>query len=579
MRPAYQPTSGTPISGGRSSGRTGREGNSFQGGRGSGQRSGQDGGGQPRNTSPGPCRLCKDPTHNTHGCPQWEQAAKEAEQRQRKQSHVREGQHLRSAAATQKHYYATATMVADSQCQCSLGSEDDDSQRQVTAGTVASSTPLASDPRPLQASASLLLSPSSSSDSDSDGSDTEAEQLTAAVQALVAKILGPRKTKRLQVQAADDPTKRGTVKTEPNRKDEASSAGTAPAPHPGLASSIGPRPANFNVGHVSPVPTDDEYAAQLSVNNTLTYFAPPSGKHERCLGLMLQGSNTVHKKLKMLLDPGANINVIGEATCIRLGIPILPTSMRLTTSTSQDNPVVGMTPFIAFVYGAGLDKPLITRHRCLVTRDMGALYEVLVSNLDMDRYGAVMDAGKQQLAMRPEFSQAGVNSPVIELDLCKLGTRAPSFTSTQTALVAGGVTQPALLTGAKLGEPKATMHNSLSSARMPPVYTAQCSSAQLTPEQGQAQLGSGTALPAQGSGTAQRQTRPRASPKPRSRPKLKSRHLKALAKPNLPYLPSAGFKGKCNCSFCQSPTIIASECGKDKAADSHVAAGGNACPG
>ena len=489
MRPAYQQNQSSPAisAGGRGSG--GRTGSArqdgHQGGRGSpqggrpadqGRAQWQQGTGgqwqpnaggqqqqqqQPRSQSPGPCRLCKDPSHGTGGCPQWEQASKDAEQRQRGQAHKREGQHPRAAAVSSPTYYAcTTSAVMDSGWTWTLGSEDESDKLQVTACLAAPSSPPVSEPVPPQAPTCLLVeSPASSdpSDSDTDGSDNESEQLVATLQALVAKAIGTRRSERQRARAAADPSYRGktfpaTFKAaKPAKRDKSSSFSPAPTPSRSLPSSassnggIGPRPASFNIAHMPPVPTDDEYAAQLAASNHLTYFSKPSGRLEHCLGLMVQGSGTVHVKERKLLDPGANVNIITEPTCLKLGIAILPTTMRLTTSTSQDNPVVGITPPIAFIYGVGSSNPLVTWHRCLVTRGMDELYQVLIGNLDLDRYGAVMDAGRQQLTMRPHFSLTGVNSPTIQLDLCQRGAQASSSLSShspaRTALVARMVTE------------------------------------------------------------------------------------------------------------------------------------------
>jgi hypothetical protein len=96
--------------------------------------------------------------------------------------------------------------------------------------------------------------------------------------------------------------------------------------------------------------------------------------------------------------------------------------VRLTTSMEHGSNVVGITPAVALVYGAGLEKPLIVWHYFLVTRGMDSLYQVLVGNLDTELFGAVADSGRQVLTLRTQYKHMGCNSPTVVLDICQ---RAP----------------------------------------------------------------------------------------------------------------------------------------------------------
>jgi hypothetical protein len=157
--------------------------------------------------------------------------------------------------------------------------------------------------------------------------------------------------------------------------------------------------------------------AMLTRHNSLTYFTQPQNCLERCVGLYYEGSTWTN--MRMMLDGGANINLISEAVCGQLGIPVGPTTVRLTTSVEHGSSVVGITPAVALMYGVGLEAPLTVWHYFLVTRGMDKLYQVLVGNLDTELFGAVMDSGLQRLTLRTQYKHMGGASPTVVLDICQ----------------------------------------------------------------------------------------------------------------------------------------------------------------
>jgi hypothetical protein len=160
-------------------------------------------------------------------------------------------------------------------------------------------------------------------------------------------------------------------------------------------------------------PTLEEYHDTLKLLNRLTYFKQPPSDPEACVGLNYNGQ--IHTKLRIMLDSGANINIMTEDAAKKMGIPIRPTSIRLTTSNEHTTPVLGITPPVQIVYGVGSPAPMRTNHYFLVTKGMDSLYQVLIGNLDTQKYGGITDAGALTHTLRPQFPTVGIDSTRLTL--------------------------------------------------------------------------------------------------------------------------------------------------------------------
>ena len=145
--------------------------------------------------------------------------------------------------------------------------------------------------------------------------------------------------------------------------------------------------------------------------NKLTYLEQPKADRSKCMGILYDGQ--VATSLKSMLGSGANVNLITEATCNTLGIPVYPTSIRLTTSNQRTTETAGITPPVGIVYGVGTAQPLIAWHYFLVTAGMDQLYEVLLGNLDAQQFGGTTDSGANTHTLRPQFQQIGLKSPML----------------------------------------------------------------------------------------------------------------------------------------------------------------------
>ena len=145
----------------------------------------------------------------------------------------------------------------------------------------------------------------------------------------------------------------------------------------------------------SPLPqprTVGQYLAGLRQFQRLRYLAQPADSPALCLGIP-GGDGLIHTDIRVMVDDGSDINLITEATCVRLGIPICPTNICLTTSNGQ-TAVAGVTPPLPITYGVG-GGPLasLTTHHCLlVVRDMDHVFEVLLGNVDTQRFGGTIDS-------------------------------------------------------------------------------------------------------------------------------------------------------------------------------------------
>jgi hypothetical protein len=181
----------------------------------------------------------------------------------------------------------------------------------------------------------------------------------------------------------------------------------------GLPQKAGARPKPFTAHSDKAPPSLQEYLATLSRYNRLRYFAQPSKTPSKCVSIMVSG--LAHTSIRIMLDDGANCNLMDEATRLALGIALHPTNIRLTTSNGSGTPVLGITPPLLVVYGSGCDEAIEVWHYFLVTKDMGHVYGILLGNLDTQRFGGIINAADNTLALHTEYERLGTQSPKLVL--------------------------------------------------------------------------------------------------------------------------------------------------------------------
>lgn len=173
------------------------------------------------------------------------------------------------------------------------------------------------------------------------------------------------------------------------------------------------RPEPFAVDADSQPPTLAESVDRMKANGRLRYFRN-SGPLAECVGLVTGTTLTV-RGLRVMADDGANAHLITRNTCMKLGIPIEPCAMKLTSCTAHNNPVVGITPPIQVVYGVGRPDAVKVWHHFIVTEGMDSVYNVLLGNADTNAYGAIIDAGTNLYTLRTHFDTLNVRSPTLSL--------------------------------------------------------------------------------------------------------------------------------------------------------------------
>ena len=77
--------------------------------------------------------------------------------------------------------------------------------------------------------------------------------------------------------------------------------------------------------------TEAEYSRQQRANAQLTYIDQTNPDR----GVSLSYGSTTVKGLKIMVDTGSNIMVIGEKSCIALGIPIRPTNATVKAAPAR----------------------------------------------------------------------------------------------------------------------------------------------------------------------------------------------------------------------------------------------------
>jgi hypothetical protein len=160
-------------------------------------------------------------------------------------------------------------------------------------------------------------------------------------------------------------------------------------------------------------PTPEEYFALLKENNFLRYLEQPADNPSLCMVLVINGE--AHICEIVMVDDGANCNLMDEEERIARGVKRYPTNIRLTTSNGSGTEVLGITEPIKVVYGAGTPDQIAVWHYFLVTQGMRHIYHVLMGNLDIQRFGGVIDAGRNTLALHGDFSRLGASAPSLVL--------------------------------------------------------------------------------------------------------------------------------------------------------------------
>lgn len=189
----------------------------------------------------------------------------------------------------------------------------------------------------------------------------------------------------------------------------------AAVPAAPAAGTPGPRdrPEPFQVSVDLPPPTLAESLDAIRANGKLRYFKP-NAPPEESVRLVYEGT-VIGRGWRVMLDDGANANLITRRTCKSAGIPILECDVSLTSCTAHDNPVMGITPPILVVYGVGHPDSIKVWHRFIVTDGMDSLYNVLLGNADTNTFGAVIDAGTGTYTLRTQFCTRNVTSPTLSL--------------------------------------------------------------------------------------------------------------------------------------------------------------------
>lgn len=123
---------------------------------------------------------------------------------------------------------------------------------------------------------------------------------------------------------------------------------------------------------------------------TLRYFLNDPDEPSTNVSLIYKGMRTTWGSTFM--DDGANIDMMDESVRSYIGVPVLPSSVRLATSTSTSSNVLGMTPPITIEYGQGRDAIRVIRP-FLVVEGMKGVYDILICNQDTQSYKGIINAG------------------------------------------------------------------------------------------------------------------------------------------------------------------------------------------
>ena len=177
------------------------------------------------------------------------------------------------------------------------------------------------------------------------------------------------------------------------------------------------RPESFRVVRPAP-PTVQAYMDQLSLKNDLRYAANPSSDLGQCISLLIPGDAgedpIAHSNLRILIDDGSTAHLISEAACRKLGIPINPTTLQLSTSTSASSSVVGLTPALQLSYGTP-PAGIMEYHYFIVTKGVEHLYDILLGNIETKKYMGSISTYPNSLNLLPDFPTLGLSSPTLSI--------------------------------------------------------------------------------------------------------------------------------------------------------------------
>ena len=102
---------------------------------------------------------------------------------------------------------------------------------------------------------------------------------------------------------------------------------------------------------------------------------------------------------KIMMDDGANIDLMDDTFRQRHGIRMFQTTTRLSTSLSTETEALGLTEIVGNQYGSGENAIRVARP-FLVAKGMGNMYDVLIGNQDTRAYNATICAKENTYTMR-----------------------------------------------------------------------------------------------------------------------------------------------------------------------------------
>ena len=152
----------------------------------------------------------------------------------------------------------------------------------------------------------------------------------------------------------------------------------------------------------------DRYISDLSGH--LSYF---SEKAQVCL---VYGGKK-HSDPKTMLDWGSNVSLVDDLWCKEMGIPVIPTSLRLATSNAASTKLIGITPVLTVSYGAPPCE-FCTQHAFLVVPHVSnGPFRILIGNGDAMKHGGIQGLGANTVSYRTKWNTMGLKSPVVSFPL------------------------------------------------------------------------------------------------------------------------------------------------------------------
>ena len=102
---------------------------------------------------------------------------------------------------------------------------------------------------------------------------------------------------------------------------------------------------------------------------------------------------------KIMMDDGANVDLMDDTFRRRHGIRMFNLPTRLSTSLSTSTETLGITEIVGIQYGTGSQAIKVARP-FLVAQGMNELYEVLIGNQDTQAFQATICAFTNTYTMR-----------------------------------------------------------------------------------------------------------------------------------------------------------------------------------